>query len=212
MLRAGRAHRIRETMDTSLLASLSFVLITIFTPGPNNISSASMGVLYGYRQTARYLAGITAGFFGLMLLCGAASTVLLQALPSYDLALRLIGAAYILYLAYHTLRASYSFAEGEHKLLGFSRGLFLQLLNPKGIVFGLTLFSTFLSSITGDPVLLLLVALVLASLAFCAVSLWALSGAFIRKTLQQPRVRQGVNLVLALLLVYTAIEISGLFA
>ena len=199
-------------MNTSIVATLSFVLITIFTPGPNNISSASMGLLYGYRETVKYLAGISAGFFGLMLLCGAASTALLQALPSFQVALRPVGAAYILYLAYHTLRASYSFADGEHELLGFWRGMFLQVLNPKAVVFGLTLFSTFLASIAGDLLPLLAAAVALAGTAFCAVSLWALSGAFIRQTLHRPRVRQGVNLVLALLLVYTAIEISGIFA
>ena len=199
-------------MNTSVVATLSFVLIPILTPGPNNISSASMGLLYGYRETVKYLAGISTGFFGLMLLCGAASAVLLQVLPSFQPVLRLVGAAYILYLAYHTLRASYSFAEGEHELLGFWRGIFLQLLNPKAMVFGLTLFSTFLASIAGDPVPTLLAALVLAAISFCAVSSWALTGAVIRGTLGQPRVRQGVNLALALMLVYTAVEISGLFA
>ncbi|MDO9546143.1 MAG: hypothetical protein Q7J07_05270 [Pelolinea sp.] len=32
------------------LPALTFVLITALTPGPNNLSSASMGVLHGYRS------------------------------------------------------------------------------------------------------------------------------------------------------------------
>jgi hypothetical protein len=39
-----------------------------------------------------------------------------------------------------------------------------------------------------------------------------LFGSAIRNTLHQPNVRRGVNLVLSLLLVYTAIELSGLIA
>jgi cysteine/O-acetylserine efflux protein len=31
------------------------VLIASFTPGPSNISSASMGVLHGYKKTLNYL-------------------------------------------------------------------------------------------------------------------------------------------------------------
>ena len=40
-----------------------FVMVTTFIPGPNNISSASIGVRYGYRETLKYLTGIAVGFF-----------------------------------------------------------------------------------------------------------------------------------------------------
>lgn len=45
-------------LNIDFFATASFVLITAFTPGPNNISSASMGVLFGYHRTLAYLAGI----------------------------------------------------------------------------------------------------------------------------------------------------------
>ncbi len=41
------------------------------------------------------------------------------------------------------------------------------------------------------------------------MSLWTLFGAGIRRYLNQPTVRQVVNIGLALLLVYTAVDISG---
>ena len=193
-------------------AFLPFVLITTFTPGPNNISSASMGLLYGYRDTLKYMLGIVTGFFLVMLLCGWTSTVLLKVLPSFETALRFIGAGYILWLAFETLKTSYTFQESNQSPMGFGKGLLLQVLNLKAIVYGLTLYSTFLVSITDSPALLLLSATFLATLAFCSVSIWALFGSAIRTALRQPRIRQSVNLVLSLLLVYTAIELSGLVA
>jgi len=193
-------------------AFLSFVLITTFTPGPNNISSASMGVLYGYRDTLRYMLGIVTGFFLVMLLSGWTSTVLLRVLPSFETALRFIGAGYILWLAFETLKTSYTFQESNQSPMGFGRGLLLQVLNLKAIVYGLTLYSTFLVPITDSPALLVLSATLLATLAFCSVSVWALFGSVIRTVLYQARIRQSVNLVLSLLLVYTAIELSGLVA
>ena len=193
-------------------AFLSFVLITTFTPGPNNISSASMGVLYGYRDTLKYMLGIVTGFFLVMLLCGWTSTVLLKVLPSFETALRFIGAGYILWLAFETLKTSYTFQESNQSPMGFGRGLLLQVLNLKAIVYGLTLYSTFLVPITDNSALLVLSATFLATLAFCSVSAWALFGSAIRTVLRQPRIRQSVNLVLSLLLVYTAIELSGLVA
>ncbi len=57
-------------MTTSLLPILSYILISSFTPGPSNISSASMAVLHGYKNTLRYQAGLAAGVFLLMLLSG----------------------------------------------------------------------------------------------------------------------------------------------
>ena len=50
-------------MSTSFLPLLSYVLISTFTPGPSNISSAWVAVLYGYRNTLRYQIGLAAGVF-----------------------------------------------------------------------------------------------------------------------------------------------------
>lgn len=197
-------------MDIDWIALISFAFITTFTPGPNNISSASMGILYGYRRTLPYLAGIVAGFFLMMLLSGLVSSTLLRVFPAFESVLRLIGAAYILWLAYHTLRASYAFDEEEQSELGFWSGFLLQLLNPKVIVYGLTLFSSFLAPILTYPLLLLIASAGLAAVGFCAISTWTLFGAAIRTYLDRPRVKQVLNTILALLLVYTAIELSGL--
>ena len=196
-------------LNVNWMPFLSFVLITTFSPGPNNLSSASMGVLHGYKKTLNYLAGIAAGFSVIMLLCGWISQTLLAAFPAFEKVLRMIGAAYILWLAFETVRASYTFKE-DQALLGFPKGLLLQVLNPKVIVYGLTLYSTFLAPVTTNLVTLMLSALFLALVAFCAVSTWALFGSGIRTYLRQPNVQRAVNLVLSLLLVYTAVELSGL--
>ena len=197
-------------MDTEFIALASFVIVTTFTPGPNNISSASMGILYGYKKSFKYLLGISAGFFMVMIISGWVSATLLEVFPSFESALRIIGAVYILWLAWHTLKASYSFEEKEQILFGFSKGFFLQLLNPKGIIFGLTLYSTFLLDKVTSPVQLFLSAVVLAGVALAATSTWTLFGAVIRTYLNRPRVKQWINIALSLLLVYIALELSGL--
>lgn len=196
-------------MDTNFFTLASFVVITSFTPGPNNISSASMGILYGYKKTLNYLAGIVTGFFLVMIVCGWISATLREILPSFESILRLIGAIYILWLAYHTFRASYAFDESQQARLGFVNGFFLQLLNPKSIVYALTLYSTFLGGKISEVLPLFLSALALATVGFCAVSTWTLFGASIRAYLKRPRLNQFINTALALLLVYTAIELSG---
>src|SRR5512134_2940622 len=96
-------------MTVNLFPLISFVLISTFTPGPSNISSASMGVLHGYKKTLNFLLGLAAGFFIIMLLSGWISAALLRTFPSLETALRYVGAGYILYLAFAILKASYTF-------------------------------------------------------------------------------------------------------
>jgi cysteine/O-acetylserine efflux protein len=197
-------------MSSSLLPLLSFVLISTFTPGPSNISSASMGVLHGYKSTLSYQAGLAAVVFLIMLVCGWISTTLLSVFPAIEPALRYIGAAYILYLAFGILKASYLFAEKDTDPLGFTHGVILQISNPKLFIYAFTLFAAFLAPITNDIALLLLAAILLSTTSFIATSVWTVFGAAIKAYLHQPRVKTVVNWLLALFLVYSAVDLVGL--
>ncbi len=193
-----------------LVPLISFGLIAVFTPGPNNISCTSMGVLHGYKKTIRYILGIVIGFFLLMLVCALVASTLSTLLPSFEMILSIAGAVYIAWLAVETLGASYTFDIGEQKPLGFWRGMMLQVLNPKAIVFGITIYSTFLLPIKGNIVWQIGSALSFAFMVFLATSTWTLFGSALRRYLNQPIVRKVVNTILAIFLFYTAIELSGL--
>jgi cysteine/O-acetylserine efflux protein len=197
-------------MMTSLFSIVSFVLISSFTPGPSNISSASMAVIYGYKKTINYQAGLAAGVFLLMLLSGLFSKTVLNIFPSLEPVMRYVGAGYILYLAFGILKASYSFTEENTRPLGVANGFMLQILNPKLTVYAFTLFSAFLAPITTNVPLLISAAIILAGTSFCATSVWALFGTAIQAYLHNPRMKLVVNLLLSLSLVYTAIALIGL--
>jgi cysteine/O-acetylserine efflux protein len=193
-----------------LLPLLSYVLISSFTPGPSNVSTASMAVLHGYKNTLSYQAGLAAGVFLLMFLSGWLSTTILAIFPQLEPILRYAGAAYILYLASRILKASYGFEEKDAKPPGFPHGLTLQVLNPKLVVYAFTVFSGFLTSINGNIAPLLITAILLAAVSFCATSSWALFGMGIRNWLQNPRLKMVVNILLSLSLVYSAITLTDL--
>ncbi|HJR81185.1 MAG TPA: LysE family translocator [Anaerolineales bacterium] len=197
-------------MTTSLLPIISYILISSFTPGPANVSSASMAVLHGYKNTLKYQAGLVAGVFLLMLLSGLLSTTLTRNFPSFEPVMRYIGAIYILYLAFGILKASYTFTEKESKPLGFLHGFLLQILNPKLLVYAFTLFSAFLATMTETITALLLVVMLLAVVAFCATSTWALFGTAIKTHLHNPRLKTVINIILSLSLLYTAVSLTGI--
>ena len=197
-------------MSIDLFPLISFVLITTFTPGPANISSASMGVLHGYRKSLRFLLGLVSGLFLVMLLSGLVSGTLLRFFPALEPILRYLGAAYILYLAFSILKASYTFEAGDVKPMGYFHGLALNISNPKLLVYAFTLFSTFLAPVTENVSLLVLTLILLALTAFCATSTWALFGTIIKNYLHSPRAKMIVNVILSLFLVYAAIELAGI--
>jgi cysteine/O-acetylserine efflux protein len=197
-------------MNASLFSIISYVFVSTFTPGPSNISSASMAVLHGYKNTLKYQVGLAAGVFVLMFLSGWFSSTLLNLFPALEPILRYVGAAYILYLAFAILKASYTFTEKNEKPLGLVQGLMLNVLNPKLVIYAFTLFSAFLSSSTGNFITLTIACLLLALVSFCATSMWAAFGTAIKLYLHDPRLKTVVNILLSLTLVYTAATLIGI--
>ncbi|MDY0288201.1 MAG: LysE family translocator [Sphaerochaeta sp.] len=183
-----------------------FAFATSFSPGPNTISSASMGLSFGYKRSFKYLLGIAVGFFFIMLCCSLLSAIIQQELPRVVPTLSYIGALYIFYLAYHTLRSGGSLIKGEARPLGFVRGFMLQVVNPKVIILGITVYTTFLAEMPHSWFNLIFSAFGFTIMSFTAVSTWARFGSLIGDLMQQERTRKIINTILALSLCYVAIR------
>jgi cysteine/O-acetylserine efflux protein len=197
-------------MQIQWVALCSFVVVTTFTPGPNNISAMTLGISAGYRKSLPFLAGIVAGFFGVMCLCALVAAAVLSTFPRLQVYLRIGGSLYIAWLAIHTFLGSFKSDPEGKPALGFANGLLLQLLNAKVIIYGLTLYSTFLSALSNRPFLLALSAAVFAVVGFSSTSAWALLGSTFTRLLSNTLVRRVTAGVLALVLLFSAIDSSGI--
>lgn len=196
-------------ISSEIIPAIIFILIASLTPGPNNITCTSMGLVFGYRETLPFIWGILTGFFTVMFFCGSMSSVILSIFPALSTWIRWVGCIYILWLAWLTCRASYSF-EGENSTLtklGFTKGVVLQFLNPKLMFYGITLFSAFLASIAGNISLVLVWTVGVTISAFFTLSLWALFGTALKRYITNPRHKKYINIFLSLLLVYTAVTL-----
>jgi len=183
---------------------LTYVLVTTFTPGPNNILSMTNGLRYGYRRTLGFLAGMTSGFLVVMLISGLLNVALVNMIPQVRFWLNLLGAAYMLYLARHIVFSRPSGEDTEQNGLNtFGAGFALQFVNLKGILYGVTVFAMFITPVYQNPVIVGLFAPLLACVGFIAVSSWALGGNLFRSFLQ--KYERWFNLLMGALLVYTAI-------
>lgn len=198
-------------MSVNVPATLIFAFVTTFTPGPNNILSASMGTLHGYRRTLPFILGIASGFFTLMLLCGALSTLLSRYVTAAAPTLRIIGGLYILWLALGVYRSGSKLLEPAHdaRPLRFWNGYVLQFMNPKCIFYGLTMYTTFLAPLLEVRSTLAWTPVLLAGVSFSSVSTWALGGQLIRRWISTPGRARALGIVLSLALVYTALDLAG---
>ena len=197
-------------MGEMLAPFLTYVLVTTFTPGPNNITAAAAGATGGYRHALRYLLGIASGFLAVMLICAGLTSAMTSLLPRLEPALKILGASYMLWLAYEIVRSTWRSEGPVRRGVAFGRGVLLQLVNPKVIIYGLTVFSVFLLAIIDDVVWLLLASVFLASVAFLSISLWALFGSAIRELFRNTKARFIFNLAMGVLLAYSAVSVVGL--
>ncbi len=122
---------------TSLLGFALVSLGMVLTPGPNMIYLISRSITQGPAAGIVSLGGVALGFVFYMLCAAFGITALLFAVPyAYD-ALRLAGAAYLLWLAWQALkpngRSPFQVkklqVDGPRKL--FAMGFVTNLLNPK---------------------------------------------------------------------------------
>jgi len=129
----------------NVTAFLSYVFLTTFTPGPNNIMSMSNASRYGFRKSLKFNLGIFFGFTIIIALCSFFSMTLYSLIPSIKPVMTLIGASYILFLAWKTYKSTpHKKTEDNKNTNSLFAGLFLQFVNPKVILYGITTVSTFI--------------------------------------------------------------------
>ena len=188
------------------LSFLGYVLATVFTPGPNNISSMSNAGRYGFGASLRYRLGIYFGFFVIQSLAALFSAALLDVIPAVQPYMLALGAAYILWMAWKTLTSAPSGEPaGEARDNTFLSGLLLQFVNVKVILFAITTMSVYAVPYSTSPVFLLIFGAVMATFAFVSINCWAAFGAVFSRVLR--RHERAVNVVMALLLVWCAVAL-----
>ncbi|MCG8572042.1 MAG: LysE family transporter [Spirochaetes bacterium] len=191
-------------------AFFSFVFVTTFTPGPNNIMSTTLGKQFVYKKALPFILGVGTGFLTIMLLCSFFAEVIYRYLPGIKTPVGILGALYMLYLAYKILKSKTKTQEENNGELHFYHGVIMQYLNPKGIFYGLTVTSTFIVPHFKETAVIILLAMLLAVISITSCSTWALFGAVFHKLLKRPFIQKSFNIIMALLLVYCAYSISGL--
>ena len=200
----------------TLLAYLAAVMLVVISPGPDNILAISRGLSQG--RMAAVLTSVGAGM-GIMVHTVAAAlglTLLIQASPAAFWAIKLVGAAYLLYLGYKAVTSKnlIHFTPAARQSLPkvFVIGLFSNVLNPKPGLFVLAFIPQFVSASRGSvPIQMLVFGAIFAVLTAITFSILGSYAAKLSTWLEsRPKVTTGLNLGAGVAFIASGISILAL--
>lgn len=184
-----------------LLALVGFSVASSVTPGPNNLMLLASGVNFGFRRTIPHMLGIGIGFAFLLLCVGLGLGEVLQRAPALHMAIKVVGVAYLIYLAYKIATSGpIENRDGEARPFSFLQAAAFQWVNPKAWFMAVTAMSVYTSP-ANYVFSVVLVAVVFAIINIPCVSVWAGMGVALRRLLSDPRTLRWFNIAMALLLV-----------
>ncbi len=189
-------------------ALLSYAFVSCITPGPNNLMCMANGTNHGFRKGLKFCFGVTTGFTLILLLAIGCNLFIYHSIPAILRFMTPIGALYILWLAWIIWQDKPK-EKKESKLqldtTSFHAGLLLQFVNPKGLLYGMTLITNFVfpyDRTVGTFALVLAFNWVVVLLSTIC---WLLCGSVFQKLFE--RYRKLLNAVMALLLVYCTVSL-----
>ncbi len=184
---------------------LTYALITAITPGPNNIMSMSNAGRLGFKKALPFNLGIWVGFSVVTIVCTLLSTALSSILPTIERPMLIVGAIYMLYLAYGTWKSSGEIEEVSSKS-GFFSGLVLQFVNPKIYIYCIVSMQAYILPFYSDNISALIgFAVLLAFIGFACTLLWSAFGSGFKLLFSKHA--KTTNTIMALLLVYCAVSL-----
>lgn len=183
------------------VAFLLFAVVAAGTPGPSNVLLTATGARVGIARGLPALIGVSLGMGAMMFAVAFGLGSVVVANPALLRALKWLGAAFLLWLAWKIASARGGGEAGDARPVGFTGAAAFQWVNPKSWLVCASAAGTYLAAGAGSA-LAQAAALgglfVVASLPCCFV--WLAFGAVAQRWLRTPRAQRAFNVTMALLL------------
>lgn len=165
----------------SMIAFIFASALLSVAPGPDNLFVLTQSALYGRRSGILITLGLCSGLVVHTTAVALGVAVIFQTSVMAFTALKLVGAAYLLYLAWQAFRASVEDLSGDTPVMSgaalYRRGVLMNVTNPKVSIFFLAFLPQFSSPQYGPlmPQIFMLgaVFMLVALVVFCAIALLA---------------------------------------
>lgn len=195
------------SLDTTwLLSVLAFATSMSATPGPNNAMVTASGATYGFSRTWPHMLGVSVGFPVMLVVLALGAGGVLTAYPAIHLVMKVLGAAYMLWLAWQIASAEPRVeGAGEDRRgrpMRFYEAAAFQWINPKAWMIAFGALATY-TAVGTDAVLgqVLWLSAIFFVAALLSLMLWTAIGTGAARLLGTARRIRIFNIVLAVLLV-----------
>lgn len=199
----------------ALTGFLTAVIVLTLVPGPDMILYLGKTIAQSRRAGFATLAGALSGLLVHTMLAAVGLSALLAASATAFTALKIVGAIYLLYLAYDAIRHGSSLSlpggtSAERMTALYTKGLLVNLLNPKVIVFFLTFLPQFVTAGEADAparMIVLGVLFIVVALPICIAQILT-AGAIARFLRRSPRATRIVDYLFAGVMAAFAIRLA----
>lgn len=184
----------------SLATWLGFLLAAVMiavTPGPGAVLSMSTGGRHGYWAAFTAILGLQVAILVHLLIVAVGFGALLAASETAFFVVKLMGAAYLVWLGIAKWRAPLSSVDENLVSLPrggfFLQGLLVNLINPKAIIFIGALVPQFINPVQPILAQYLIVAATLSSIDVVTMSIYALAAVRMGQWMHNPKAIQLQN-------------------
>lgn len=184
-----------------------FVLVGLFSPGPNVVMLTASGARFGFRATLPHLLGVPIGTGLLGAISGLGLGTILLAAPTLKFTFQIIAAIWILWLAVSTAQAGRAArSEDSGRPFRFHEAILFQAINPKVWAIALAASAGFgIGLSTSLEAFRLFIAFSTINLAVCLF--WTSIGHMLSSTLNDPKVWRIFMTTMAALMAATVVMI-----
>ncbi|MCQ9329422.1 LysE family translocator [Pelistega suis] len=201
----------------TFISFFGIAVLLALSPGPDNIFVLLQSALYGLRVGISIVLGLCSGLIFHTLLVTLGVATLIKTSPTAFFILKLIGAVYLLYLAYLTAKSkpiTLSTEQSENNPTlnlwqYYRRGVFMNITNPKVTLFFLAFLPQFIYSteISATQQLLLLSGVFMLAAFLTMGSIALFSGYFGRIIQNKPKVQYALNILTVIVFVGLAVNL-----
>ena len=190
------------------LAIIAFAITTCVTPGPNNALIMASGLNYGIRRSMPHYAGIIFVFPVMVLAVGLGIAQLFDVYQVMHIILKIVGAAYLSYLAYKIASAPVAQTnQSDGRPFTFLQAAAFQWVNPKAWVLAVGATVTYTTLGQGYVLQVLSIGIIFLLFGAPCVLLWLWGGAALKTLLKNPNYVRAFNIGMALLLMGSLIPV-----
>ncbi len=192
-------------MHPELISICLFFFVTAFTPGPNNIVASYSGFNFGVIKTVPHILGVTLGFTALIISLIVGLINVFKLYPLIQEVLKYLGTLFLLYLAFKISFSNSNNNSSSENPVKFIETFFFQFLNPKGVIVGIIIVSTYIH-LDENYINYSLQVIILALLfSITSITSWTLVGKFLRKFATNEKFIKYFNYAMSILLLLSIV-------